>query len=968
MNLKIRLILVVILLISCQTMAQLQETGDYPAYSALPAVPKSPSEYRNQWDPFVVRNTATQTPLLVKSESDSKMRVIAGFDLLPWNGRQVVRDRNGTWYVVVSEDGKRIFLASSSAMTENPYRPRGGDLNTKEIVGGKDAFFPIAGSASRPSAAIDHENRLHVVWHQSNGLWHSSAWLDRGGLNPLADKILWSTPKQIVEKECRAGDILRDAKGQIGICYSMDDTVFYHSLSGATETVCDFRLGEFRSQRPIGKIPANQIECQDAVMDLAPDGSIFLAFRRDFSIWVSRRLPQGIWEAPSQVTREYVFHPSIMIVDGRPLITFQHEGLNRIPLDLRGNLLQRAGGGSSIGYAALTEDGWRLGVVAESKEIPVYRRGMWDKRGIGNIYAQIEQLGWPVLFKDSHGVASVLWLNQSSRWAFSARWMGDGFGEIQECRGPFNAPGLAVNAEKHALSGSTDVGLLFSAAAAGGENRLIFDRLVTPKLSILDDRQVLFLDSAEVAKTSHVDFHLNRMSKPIAVPAISPEGPHRAVMEPRVTKHGNIYVMRYQIRASLKQPETMQPGLAISDDGILFNKVSQLPEDLPDADRFDDSCLEYWKGHPDSRARPYYTNPDSSEPSKRLMRLGFSTDERGSYWLEYSPDAKNWTRVRDVGAAEALRERATPGFYDSLDPERPIRIYSRVYTETGRSYGVAWTKDLMHWVGLEHLLDPDHPYRLPPAESKIGNTGKSYTMRGQVILDSCAGQNEDEIYDASVRKTQGLYFCFYWPGKPGRPLADVGIAVSRDGFNFTRVKNGQRVLELGKPGAWDSGYIFQMFPLFDGESVKVYYRGTAASREGIDGFDHFLTEIGVASIRTHGWTYYSPQSSGIDGAVVTIPIDAPSTAHRGLTVNVEFGEDQDGNLGVEVLNADSLEPLNGYSLADCRLVKSGGLVNQISWKNGSILPVGQPLRLRFWLHGKHTKLYSFGFNALESHF
>lgn len=71
-----------------------------------------------------------------------------------------------------------------------------------------------------------------------------------------------------------------------------------------------------------------------------------------------------------------------------------------------------------------------------------------------------------------------------------------------------------------------------------------------------------------------------------------------------------------------------------------------------------------------------------------------------------------------------MRERAQPNLHDANDPERPLRIYSRVYTETGRSWGVIWSRDLEHWSGLEHLLDPDDPYGKTPAMEHIGTTGK----------------------------------------------------------------------------------------------------------------------------------------------------------------------------------------------------------------------------------------------------
>lgn len=456
---------------------------------------------------------------------------------------------------------------------------------------------------------------------------------------------------------------------------------------------------------------------------------------------------------------------------------------------------------------------------------------MWAKRGAGRLLPQIEQFGWPVLFRDPHGVVWALWQNKTRRWAYRARWTGEGFGETQECRGPFNAPRLPVNAEKLAPHDAEDVGLLFHAAAAGGENRVLFDRLRIPSLSTADEREVLFLDGLEVAQTSGVERILNEMEKPIRQPSLSPGEGSRVVLNPSVTKRGDTWVMGYTSAFESGEGGSGQ-GWSVSADGFRFRTVDQLPDGLPEAERFPSRPLDYWRGSEKTRPRPHYPNPDANDPAKKFLRLGFSTDARGSYWLEHSPDGRQWTRGPALTAPEAMRERAQPGFYDAEDPERPIRTYSRVYTETGRSWGVIWTRDLTHWSGLEHLLDPDDPYGKEPEMDRIGTTGKDYTMRGQIFLDAVAGKNEDEIYAAIVRHAEGLYFCFYWPGQQGRPLADVGIAVSRDGFNYSRVKNGERILSLGPPGAWDSGYIFQMSPLFDGETLRVYYRGRTARGHG----------------------------------------------------------------------------------------------------------------------------------------
>lgn len=949
-----------VLALWCFSSASAAGFGDYPAHTTMPEVPTDPAAYESMWDPFVLR-AATGEPLQVQPESASDLRVMAGFDRLPWNGRQIARDASGNWYVLVEQDEGRVWLATGSGSPADPYRPRGGDLAAMALAGAEgEAVLTAGGPARRASMAIDAANRLHVIWHGDDGLWHTAAALG-GGPEQLGRREAWAAPRRLVERPCHHGDIMRGPDGGAVVSYAIDDTVYYRSVSGEdAEVACAPGAGMPAMDRPGGTIPISERESQDAVMDLAPDGSVYLAFRRDFAIWVARRTPAGQWLPAELVAREYAFHPSIMIADGRPLVAFAHDGIRRIPLDLGESINQRAGGGSTIGYAALTDDGWRTGSIATAEEIAVFRRGMWANRGRGRIYPQIEQLGWPVLIRDRHGVVWALWMNTTRRWACSARWLGAGFGQVHECRGPFNAPALPVNAEKHAPAGAADVGLLFYAAAAGGNNRAIFDRLRVPSLSVAEDREVLFLDALEVGATQGVDFVLNQMEKPSPYPALSPRGDNRVVWNGRVSKRGDIWVMSY---TSPQEDGSNRPGWAVSDDGLHFEMVDALPEGLPEPAETPARPLAYWNGDPGYAPPPYYRNPDQTDPEKKYMRLAYSTEKRGTYSVEYSPDGEQWGEPTVVSAVEAMREGGRPSFFDAADPERPIRIYSRVYTETGRSWGVIWSRDLAHWSGLEHLLDPDDPYGSASSESGIGSTDKRYTMRGMVYLDSVAGKGEDEIYATSVRFAEGLYFCFYWPGRTGRPLTDVGLAVSRDGFNFTRVKNGERVLPVGPPGAWDSGYIFQMYPMLDGDTVRVYYRGTAGRREGTDGFEHNLTEIGLATIRVNGWTYYTPRADRDRATVTTIPIDSPRGAGRGLAVNLEGAAGEAGAFGVEVLDAATGEPLEGFGLADCHLPAEDGLAVPVSWRGGDVLPDGRPIRLRFHLRAPGVRLYSFHFRG-----
>ena len=135
--------------------------------------------------------------------------------------------------------------------------------------------------------------------------------------------------------------------------------------------------------------------------------------------------------------------------------------------------------------------------------------------------------------------------------------------------------------------GASDVGLLFFSA-----NRVIFDRLKIPALSLSEEREVLFLDSLEVAETEGVGFVLNPMTKHPANPLLSPGSlgskDDRHVFNGQVSKHGDTYVMSYSYQ-SWAESGYKSGELAVSKDGAHWQKVEKLPDDVPRGDGVDSS-------------------------------------------------------------------------------------------------------------------------------------------------------------------------------------------------------------------------------------------------------------------------------------------------------------------------------------------------------------------------------------------
>jgi hypothetical protein len=262
-----------------------------------------------------------------------------------------------------------------------------------------------------------------------------------------------------------------------------------------------------------------------------------------------------------------------------------------------------------------------------------------------------------------------------------------------------------------------------------------------------------------------------------------------------------------------------------------------------------------------------------------------------------------------------------------------------------------WSKDLLHWEGAEHPLDPDDPYGKPLPKPGAG------PLRGQVFLDACAGKGEDQLYSCSVRIVDGLYMCLYWPCSFEHRY-EGALAVSRDGFNFTRVKNGGRTLPVGPAGAWDSGIIKMGWPRREGDTMRDYYGGSAW-HHGVEPYRP-AWHIGLATIRVNGWTYYTPKGEDYRGVLTTIAMDAPDGARKHLTVNIERPAGAASSFAVEVLDATTGAPLPGFTASDFLPLEADGIAVPVAWKGGNTLPTGKPIRLRFHLQGKGVRLYSFG--------
>jgi hypothetical protein len=301
----------------------------------------------------------------------------------------------------------------------------------------------------------------------------------------------------------------------------------------------------------------------------------------------------------------------------------------------------------------------------------------------------------------------------------------------------------------------------------------------------------------------------------------------------------------------------------------------------------------------------------------------------------------------------SLLEGGGPAFRDELDiPERRFKAVGRTMSQSHRALGMMWSADLIHWYGDEAVLDVEDPYGRPAEQWR----GRYVADR---ILDPSGEKGGDQIYWGTIWIENGLYMCFYAPMQYDGGYQGA-LAVSRDGFNYMRIKNGEFNLPRGPAGAWDSGIIAVGYgintPLRVGDSVRVYYGG-ATWHHGTDPW-RVPPAIGMAEIRPDGWTYIQP--AGDSGSLTTIPISLAASRSRKLFVNADVSKG--GEIRVELLPAPGKPAVAGYSQSDCRPVAGSAIRSQVSWKSGDALPaIAGDVRLRFILTGAGTRLFSFWF-------
>ena len=856
------------------------------------------------------------------------------------NSRQILRTPSGHWLLAFDVSGKGLFLCHGI-----PSATQGSQFSQPILLVGSLEKGVLAKSSEPAGISLAiHNKTLHLAWSDRQGIWLVTTPVpDFESRDQVETFLRQGGAPQLVIPSATLGDIATDLQGKVVLAYYKPEGVFV--TTGSHNTWRKEKAAE------VGR---------DPVIEFDNEGRLHMAYfvQTEVPFFGPGRLAMNPhiryvvrnakgWQHPQIAAHGLSFYPSIAVADKQAIIAYQFEGHKRVQGRSQQYVEQREGGGSSIGYAALGGGTWGTGFISKAEEIVVRDNSVADAFR-GKIYPGVEEKWRPKMAVDKHGIPWVFWPDTTRRHTYFARWLGSRFSDECEVRGGYYAPSDQMAVEKHMPFQASSLG--FAYAAAG---RLYFGTVPVPAASVSESRHFLFLDMLEVTEIKGLDHRLNRFTKYHGNPVLTHASPGNwddfGLTFPNVHYDEGKFKMDYAGHGSSGAAGHWDHGYAESEDGIRWTRP-QLG--LIEMRGSRNNNLVPWI--------PHFRDATEIDPTKRFKGVWISGHARWitdfSRRLAFSPDAIHWEAGQETVNLTSLLEGGGPSFRDHLDiPERRFKAVGRTISQGHRALGMMWSPDLVRWYGDEAILDVDDPYGKPAQQWR----GRYVANR---ILDPSGEKSGDQIYWGNVWIENGLYLCLYAPYQFDGGY-QAAFAVSRDGFNYVRVKNGEFILPRGLAGAWDSGSIAVGYgvgiPLRVKENVRVYYGGNT-SHHGTDPL-RASAAVGFAELRPDGWTYLAPSPEATVSYITTIPLDMNSTQTRKLFLNGE-AKPGGGEIRVEILDAITKKPFQGYTKMECQPVSKNSITSQVSWKQTDLLPkTTNAIRLRFHLSGLDTRLYSFWF-------
>ena len=333
-----------------------------------------------------------------------------------------------------------------------------------------------------------------------------------------------------------------------------------------------------------------------------------------------------------------------------------------------------------------------------------------------------------------------------------------------------------------------------------------------------------------------------------------------------------------------------------------------------DAERYKLVNLDVWLEYQGKAVR-------GSEAMGRLMNellaqgmnegqiYGMALQLKGALVGAVSPDGIHWTTIKE------------PLFEHFADTQNVV----------------LFDEELGKYVGYFRFgpgsLEPDGRRSITRAET---DDFYHWPLPGIVLQPDCQDPPTDDYYTNAYTRYPGGGFHLMFPAiyHRTRDVLDVRLAVSRDGFNWSWPERGP-IIPLGSEASGESGSIYAspgLFPLVE-DRWGVLYRSMNL-RHNEDG----QRELSTEQIQ-YAWAMWKRDRLVALEACDEGRVTLNRRRCQGERMLLNHQTARDGWIRVELIEPAlwppaHLEPLEGYSFADCEPLRGDSLAGEVRW-NGS---------------------------------
>jgi hypothetical protein len=341
--------------------------------------------------------------------------------------------------------------------------------------------------------------------------------------------------------------------------------------------------------------------------------------------------------------------------------------------------------------------------------------------------------------------------------------------------------------------------------------------------------------------------------------------------------------------------------VADSTDGIHWNRLSLGAFDFEGST--DNNIV--WAG----RGIKINYDPADPDPARRYKGMMRSN----GFTAMYSPDGLDWT----INSEPAIQQcyDATSFHWNPVEEKWFASV--KIWHEGKRSRGYAESTDYDNWTDTYLMLkadERDHP--------------------------------EDQTYSMWVSRYESVFIGLLKVFHVHTDRCDVQLAFSRNAKLWERPWREPFIDCSSVKGAYDYGNLDPVAdPIPMGDELWIYYGGR--SLEHYEPPTDTNGSLCLATLRMDGFV-----SIGGIGTLVTKPLLLEGNKLY-LNANADGGE-----IRVEIVNADSVQTIESFSLDNCDPITADAVKQAVSWKGSESLGALQRKPVRLRIETKNAHLYA----------